>query len=61
MPFYIVTEKDVEQPRMVKAKSSEAAIKHVTGNRFSTETITMIDEAAPYFEKGVKLERASEE
>jgi hypothetical protein len=61
MPFYIVTEEGQEKPRMIKAKSSAAAVDHCVKDRFKTETITMIDEAAPYFEQGVKLEKAEGE
>lgn len=61
MPFYVVKEKGAEKPRMVKAKSSAAAVDHCVKGRFETETITMIDEAAPYFEQGVKLEKAEGE
>lgn len=61
MPFYVIDTKGEEKPRMVKAKSPEAAIKHCTEGMFSHRTITMIDEAAPLFESGVKLEKVGEE
>lgn len=58
MPFFVVTTKGEEAKRLVKAKSSSAAVKHCVADRYSTETITTIDEAAELYEAGVKLERA---
>lgn len=58
MPFYEVTQEGVEAKRLVKAKSSTDAIQHCTKDKFATRTITSIEEAAPLFEAGVKLERA---
>jgi hypothetical protein len=58
MPFYVVTTEGEEKPRLVKARSQPDAIAHVTKGKFSTRTITTIDEAAPLFEAGVKMEKA---
>ena len=61
MPFYVITTKGEEAKRLVKAPSSAAAVKHCAEDRYSTELITTIDEAAPHFEAGVKLEKVGEE
>jgi hypothetical protein len=58
MPFYVVTTAGEEKERLVKAKSQQDAIAHVTKGKFETRTITTIDEAAPLFEAGVKMEKA---
>jgi hypothetical protein len=58
MPFYVVTTTGEEAQRLVKAKSATDAIQHCTKDKFSTRTITTIDEAAPLFEAGVKMEKA---
>jgi hypothetical protein len=58
MPFYVVSTEGEEKPRLVKAKSQTDAIQHCTKDRFSTRTITTIDEAAVLYEQGVKLEKA---
>jgi hypothetical protein len=58
MPFYVVHTEGEEAERLVKAKSAADAINHCTKGRFSTRTITTIDEAAPLFEAGVKMEKA---
>lgn len=58
MPVFVVTTKGEEAKRMVKAPSAASAIRHCTADRYSTETISTIEEAAPHFEAGVKLENA---
>lgn len=58
MPFYEVTTNGEEAKRLVKAKSATDAVQHCTKDKFTTRTITSIEEAAPLFESGVKLERA---
>lgn len=59
MPFYVVTTKGEEAKRLVKAQSAAAAVKHCTEGKYETQLISTIDEAAPHFEAGVKLEKAS--
>jgi hypothetical protein len=61
MPFYVVTTKGEEAKRLIKAPSSAAAVKHCAEDKYSTDLITTIDEAAPHFEAGVKLEKVGEE
>jgi hypothetical protein len=61
MPFYVVTTKGEEPKRLIKATSAAAAVKHCAEDKYSTQLITTIDEAAPHFEAGVKLEKVGDE
>lgn len=60
MPFYVVTTEGEEAKRLVKAPSAAAAVKHCAEAKYSTQLISTIEEAAPHFEAGVKLERAGD-
>ena len=64
MALYKVNDNDAPEgskPRLVKALSAAAAIKHVTGARFTADTITKIEDAADLMADGIKLEVAGEE
>ena len=61
MPFYVVTTKGEEAKRLIKAPSSASAVKHCAADMFETQLISTIEEAAPHFEAGVKLEKTDTE
>jgi hypothetical protein len=60
MPHYEVTEAGKAEKRWVKAPSAAAAIKHcMDASKFSTRTMTSVDDAADLINAGVKMEDAT--
>ena len=60
MPIYKITTKGEEKPRLVKADSSAQAVRHCAEGLFTAEVVTKVEDAAPLFADGVKLETAGE-
>jgi hypothetical protein len=58
MPIYEITTDGEEAKRLVKAVSNEAAIAHCARQKFTAKLVTKIEDAAPLFDAGVKLETA---
>lgn len=56
MPLFTVAEKDVEKPRLIEAKSREAALAFVLGERFKVEIVKKPAEVAKLYADGVTLE-----
>ena len=60
MPIYKIITKGEEKPRLVKADSSAQAIRHCAEGQFSAELVSKVEDAAPLFEQGIKLETAGQ-
>lgn len=49
-----------DKQRLVKAPSASAAIAHCANQQFTAKLVTKVEDAAPLFAAGVKLETAGE-
>ena len=64
MSLYLVSDAEAKKdakPRLIKAQSAAAAVRHVTGTRFKAEVVSNAEKAADLFVSGYQMEIAGEE
>ncbi len=60
MPVYAITTKGEDKPRLVKASSASAAIRHCAQGMFEARTVSGAEDAFEVMAKGVVLETAGQ-
>lgn len=64
MSLYLVTDNEAPKgakARFIKANSAAAAVRHVTGTRFTAEVVSNAEKAADLIVSGYTMETAGEE